>query len=124
MRNYVITHVTSIEAFMAELETVAPHYVIIDEHTGAKSWTIQTTPIVKSPNGTLAMSILTDDELAFVATMTTIRSLGTYEELFADDTAHATYKSVYPYDVPMTYVDENGSTVEYYLPQKIGEFAR
>ena len=122
--NYVITYVTSTEAFMAELEAVAPSYIITDEETGKKSWTIQTTPIVKSENGTLAMSILTDDELAFISGMTTIKSLGTYDELFANEESNTLYKSVYPYDVPLSYTDEEGVVHEYFRPQRIGDFAR
>ena len=122
--NYIITHVTSTTDFIKELEKVAPSYIITDEETGKKSWTIQTTPIVKSDNGTLAMSILTDDEIVFIDSMTTITNLGTYEELFTDEVSHALYKSVYPYDVALSYVDEDGAIVEYFRPQKIGEFAR
>lgn len=121
--NYVITWVKNVDEFIAELETMAPSYITTDED-GKKSCTIQTTPIVKSANGTLAMSILTDDELAFIATMTTMKSLGTYEELFSNPDSLALYKSVYPYDIPLSYVDEEGNTVEYMRPFKIGEFAR
>ena len=122
--NYVITHVANTVAFIAELEALAPSYVITDEDTGTKSWTIQHTPLVKNENGSLAMSILSDDELAFINIMPTITNLGTYEELFANETSHSLYKSIYPYDVPLSYVDENGVDVEYFRPQKIGEFAR
>jgi hypothetical protein len=121
--NYLITYVTNTKDFIKELEAVAPSYVITDEN-GDKSWKIQTTPIVKSPNGTLAMSILTDEEVEFIATMNTIKNLGTYEELFADEAKHELYKSVYPYDVPVAYTDEDGVEQEYFRPQKIGEFAR
>jgi hypothetical protein len=86
-------------------------------------WTIQTTPVVKNENGSLAMSILNDDELAFMGTMKSIQSLGTYEELFANEAAHMLYKSVYPYDVPINYTDIDGTTKEYFRPQKIGVFA-
>ena len=122
--NYIITYVADTTAFINELEQVAPSYIVTDEETGKKSWTIQTTPIVKSVNGTLAMSILTDDEIVFIDSMTTITNLGTYEELFANEANHALYKSVYPYDVALSYVDEDGAIVEYFRPQKIGEFAR
>jgi len=121
--NYVITFVKDSQEFINELEQMAPSYVITDEEIDKKSWTIQHTPVVKNENGSLAMSILSDDELVFIQSMTTIESLGTYEELFANEEAHALYKSVYPYDVPLSYVDEEGTTIEYFRPQKIGEFA-
>lgn len=122
--NYVITFVQDSQEFIKELEQMAPSYVITDEETGKKYWTIQHTPVVKNENGSLAMSILSDSELEFINSMTTIKSLGTFDELFANEEAHAIYKSVYPYDVAVSYVDEEGNTVEYYKPQKIGEFAR
>ncbi len=122
--NYVITYVANTAAFIEELEAMAPSYVIVDEDTGNKSWTIQHTPLVKNENGSLALSILSDEELMFINGMTTITNLGTYEELFANEANHLLYKSVYPYDVPLSYMDENGVAIEYFRPQKIGEFAR
>lgn len=119
----VITHVTDIDAFIAELEALAPHYVYTDEETGKKHWKIEHTPIVKNENGSLALSMLTQEELDFIAPMTTIKSLGTYEELFASVDNLALYKSVYPYDVPIDYVDEDGNPQQYFRPKKIGEFA-
>ena len=122
--NHVITHVVNAVAFIAELEALAPSYVITDVDSGIKSWTIQHTPLVKNENGSLALSILNDEELMFINGMTTITNLGTYEELFANEASHSLYKSVYPYDVPLSYVDDNGVDVEYFRPTKIGEFAR
>lgn len=116
--NYVITWVSNADEFLAELEAIAPSYIITEED-GKKSCAIQTTPIVKSANGTLAMSILTDDALAFIATMTTMKSLGTYEELFSNPESLALYKSVYDYETPVI-VDG----VAYYKPMRIGDFAR
>lgn len=121
--NKVITHVQDTQAFLKELEALAPHYVYIEEGTNEKKWVIQHTPIVKNENGSLALSLLNDEQLEFVVTMTTINNLGTYEELFANIANHVLYKSVYPYDVPIEYVDEEGITQSYLRPQKIGEFA-
>lgn len=122
--NYIITYVADTAAFIEELEALASSYVYTDEGTVTKKWTVQHTPVVKNENGTLAMSMLTDDELLFIGNMNSIKSLGTYDELFANPENLAIYKSVYPYDVPLSYTDEDGTVVEYYRPQKIGEFAR
>jgi hypothetical protein len=137
MRNYVITYVTDVQDFIQELEQLAPQYVTYDEDTKeATGWIIQTTPIVKNHNGTLAMSILTDGELSFISGMTTIRSLGTYNELFSVEdinneyspapsgTNLEVYQSVYPYHIPITYIDENGVEYTYYRPKYIGDFGR
>jgi hypothetical protein len=118
--NYVITYCKDTKAFMDELPD---SYKIKDMDGVVTGWSIQTTPVIKNENGSLAMSILTDEELAFIGTMKSIRSLGTHEELFANDEALALYKSVYPYDVPLSYVDMDGTTKQYFRPQKIGEFA-
>jgi hypothetical protein len=118
--NYVITYCKDTKAFMDELPE---NYKAKDMNGNVVGWTIQTTPVIKNENGSLAMSILTDDELAFVGTLKSMQSLGTYEELFANEEALAVYRSVYPYDVPVSYVDMDGTTKEYFRPKKIGEFA-
>lgn len=108
---------------MTELEEIAQSYINIDEETGKKSSRVFTTPVVKNEAGSLALSMLTSEELAILDGMTTIESLGTYEEMFADEEAHNRYKSVYPYHIPIEYVDEEGVTQSYMRPKKIGEFA-
>ncbi len=122
--NYVVTYVANTAAFIEELEAMAPSYVIVDEDTGNKSWTIQYTPLVKNENGSLALSILSDEELMFINGMATIKSLGTYEELEANADNLAIYKSVYDYETPVSYTDEDGVVHTYMKPFKIGEFAR
>ena len=119
--NYVITYCKDTTAFMDELPD---SYKVKDMDGVVTGWTIQTTPVIKNDKGSLAMSILSDDELAFIGTMKSIQSLGTFEELFANEASLALYKSVYPYDVALSYVNEEGNTVEYFRPEKIGEFAR
>jgi hypothetical protein len=118
--NYVITYCKDTKVFMDELPE---SYKVKDADGNVIGWAIQTTPVIKNENGSLALSILTDNDLAFIKTMKSIQSLGTYDELFADKEALAIYKSVYPYDVPVSYVDMDGTTKEYFRPQKIGEFA-
>ena len=48
--------------------------------------------------------------------------LGTYDEVFADPTLDAKYKGVYPYDVELSYTDEDGKINTYLRPKRIGEF--
>lgn len=78
------------------------------------------TPIVY--NGVKTLSLVRDNKLD-LALFPSLTNLGSYEELFADETAHGLYKSVYPYDVPIEYIDEDGQPQSYLRPQKIGEFA-
>ena len=51
---------------------------------------------------------------------TMLEDLGDYDEMFNDEVAHSKYKSVYPYDIPLYYTDDEGVSVEYYRPRKIG----
>jgi hypothetical protein len=118
--NYVITYCKDTVAFMDELPD---SYKTKDIDGNVTGWTIQTTPVIKNENGSLAMSILSDGELAFIGTMKSIQLLGTYEELFSNEASNTLYKSVYPYDVPISYTDMDGTTQEYFRAQKIGEFA-
>lgn len=78
------------------------------------------TPRVK--NGVETLALVRDNKLD-LALFPSLTELGTYEEVFADNAKHDTYKRVYPYDVPVTYVDEDGTTQEYYRPQRFCEIA-
>jgi hypothetical protein len=119
----LITFAPNIPALIAELEQVAPQYIVTDEVTGEKTFTVWHTPIVKNENGSLALSRVTADGEALIASMTSIKSLGTYDEMFADPVALAKYKLVYPYDVPVEYTDEDGVVRQYMRPERIGVFA-
>ena len=52
-----------------------------------------------------------------------VEMLGDYSEVFSDPVKDAKYKSAYPYDVPIDYVDEEGKPQQYMRPKRIGEFA-
>jgi len=78
------------------------------------------TPIKN--NGVKTLSLVRDNKLD-LAKFSSLTNLGTYEEMFADDVSHGLYKSVYAYDVPITYIDDNGVEQSYMMPQKIGVFA-
>ena len=47
--------------------------------------------------------------------------LGTYEEVFADETKKAIYDRIYP--PTLTYTDENGKMITVVNPEKFGVFA-
>lgn len=78
------------------------------------------TPIKYS--GVKTLSLVRDNKLD-LTNFPSLTNLGTYEEMFANDVAHGLYKSVYHYDVPVTYIDNDGVEQSYNLPIKIGEFA-
>lgn len=68
------------------------------------------------------MSVVRSTNKLDLTKFPSLTNLGTYEEMFADDVTHGLYKSVYPYDVPVTYIDEDGVEQSYDLPTKIGDF--
>jgi len=54
-----------------------------------------------------------------------LEDLGDYESILLPENSDKLdkYKSVYPYDTPIEYIDEDGNTQTYLPPFKIGEFA-
>ena len=83
---------------------------------------VDRTPVQYGDDGKSTLSFVQGD-LAQLEALDTIVLLGTYEEIFADADKDSMYKSVYPYDVPITYVDEEGVEQSYLRPKKIGLFA-
>ena len=82
------------------------------------------TPIVHTIVGTVvkSLSYVRNNELDLTL-YPMIESLGDYNAMFADATALAKYKEVYPYDTPIEYADEDGTVRTYTRPEKIGVFA-
>ena len=113
-----ITYVKDTKAFVEEVKKKFPEQVDEDGNV-----TLIHTPLVKNENGSLAYSMLSAEQVEMGEQLETIVALGDYEEMFNNEEAHAIYKSVYPYDVPVTYIDEDGNEQEYYRPKKIGVFA-
>jgi len=72
-------------------------------------------------NGIKTLALVRDNKLDLTK-FTSLTELGTYEQMFADTTAHNLYKSVYDYTIPVTFSDEDGVQQTYSLPEKIGEF--
>ncbi len=79
------------------------------------------TPIKKNALGA-SLSYVMNNKLD-LELFPSLQSLGDYEEMFANTAKHDLYKSVYPYDIPVEYEDEDGKTQSYNLPTKIGVFA-
>ena len=73
-------------------------------------------------NGFATLSLVRDNKLDLTL-FPSLTNLGTYDEMFADNTAHDLYKSVYDYETPIVYIDEYGVEQSYSLPIKIGSFA-
>jgi len=52
-----------------------------------------------------------------------LEDLGDYDEMEADEDKRAKYLSVYDYETPIKYIDDDGTEKEYYKPKKMGVFA-
>ena len=93
-----------------------------DEESGLYTTDYALTPIKK--NGNTSLSLVRGLSLD-LNVYTMLEDLGDYKSIIkkTNKAKLDKYKSVYPYDVPVKYVDENGDTQTYTLPFKIGEFA-
>lgn len=111
-----IIYCNDLEALKAKL--VADGYY----NEGSKTFTVNHsfTPIVTTNNESLSY---VRDNMLDLSEYTMLESLGDYSELEANLDSLAKYKAVYTYDVPIEYLDENGTTQTYIRPFKIGEFA-
>jgi len=91
-----------------------------DEESGAYTVNNTLTPLKYGDNTTL--SYVRDNTLD-MNKYQMLEDLGDYNEMENNPDTREKYLSVYDYETPISYVDENGDTQEYYLPPKIGVFA-
>jgi len=117
-----ITYCEDTTALIQEVQEKYPDKINTDEN-GNVTFLITKTPTVRNESKTLTLVRCSDEELEILESLTTLQVLGGYDEIFNDDVKHDLYKSVYPYDISLTYTDEAGNTVEYSRPQRIGVFA-
>ena len=93
-----------------------------DEELGTYTVNHSLTPVVK--NGNTSLSYVR----GFVLDLneyTMLEDLGDYESIVLPENSDklAKYKSVYDYETPIEFTDEEGVTHTYIRPFKIGEFA-
>lgn len=119
---HIITYIQDTQAFITELLSKYPKYVITNEN-GSYTYVLDHTPTIRNEHGSLALTITSAEDETIIDSMVYIENLGTYEELFANPDALSKYKLVYPYDVPLTYINEDGTVVEYTRPEKMVVFA-
>ncbi len=91
-----------------------------DEETGTYTSDCSITPIKYEGNTTLSY---TRDFNLDLDVYTMLQNLGNYDEMEADEVSRGLYLSVYDYETPVEYIDEEGVTQSYMLPKKIGTFA-
>lgn len=115
-----LIYCNDLEAFKTKLQ--ADGYY--DEESDTYPLKHTRTPVKKKEiNGTIHSLSYVMDCVLNIDDYAMLTDLGNYEEMFADTARHDLYKSVYPYDVPVTYIDENDEEQSYTLPTKIGVFA-
>ena len=91
-----------------------------DEESGTYTVNHTLTPLQYKDNTSLSYvrnNVLDMDKYPM------LEDLGGYDEMEANQDARAKYLSVYDYETPITYIDEDGTEKEYYRPKKIGVFA-
>ena len=110
-----IIYCSDINILKQELKENGMYDVETDSYTHHNTM----TPIVY--NGVKSISLVRDNKLD-LELFPSLTLLGTYDEIFANPTLDAIYKSVYPYDVPIEYIDDEGNPQSYMRPQKIGVF--
>ncbi|RME58176.1 hypothetical protein D6779_07035 [Candidatus Parcubacteria bacterium] len=148
----LIAYCADTKALMAEVAKVAPDYLIKDEQDNPIGFSITKTPTVKQTTGkgkaakteTLARVRVTDEELAIINKLTTLKILA-QAPVQSDPTAtdaellnslnsnkknRAIYDKIHP-RTPIPVLDEkgnqlkdaNGKPVTYTPPELIGSFA-
>ena len=119
----LITYCTDSTALALEVAEKYPEKLTENED-GSYNFNITKIPTVRKDNLTLCLvrCATTEDE-NMLRSLTALEVLGTYDEVFASPLLDAKYKSVYPYDVPIEYTDENNTIQSYSRPKKIGGFA-
>lgn len=119
---------------MKDLVTYCTDSTLLVQEVGVKfpemltedmKFSVNKIPTRRSATGeTLCLvRCMSTEEETDLRSLTTLEVLGTYDEVFADPFLDAKYKSVYPYDVAITYLDEDGVEHSYMRPKMIGVFA-
>jgi len=91
-----------------------------DEESGSYTVNNTLTPLQYGDNTSLSY---VRNNVLDMSKYPMLEDLGSYEQMEANPDARAKYLSVYDYETPVSYVDEEGNSQEYYKPKKIGSFA-
>lgn len=120
----ILTYVKDATALVKEVAEKYPELIEKDEEGNVIGVTLFHTPVQKDSNGcTLAYTMTNDNTLEIINNLDSIENLGDYDEMEADADKRAKYLSVWDYETPTKYLDEDGIEQEYYKPKKIGTFA-
>ena len=118
----IITYCEDTAALVAEVKDKFPDR-IDDTNPNNPIFLITKTPTIRNGNKTLALVRCSGNDYQDLLSLTSLNILGSYNEIFDDNTTDTLYKSVYPYDTPVTYTDEHGVDQTYMRPKKIGVLA-
>ena len=91
-----------------------------DEESGSYTVNNTLTPLQYGDNTSLSY---VRNNVLDMSKYPMLEDLGSYEQMESNPDARAKYLSVYDYETPISYIDEDGNTQEYYKPKKIGSFA-
>ena len=88
----------------------------------SQTYSVNNTLTPLKYNGNTSLSYVRNNTLDMTK-YTMLEDLGDYDEMEADKDKRAKYLSVYNYETPIKYIDEDGTEKKYYLPKKLGVFA-
>ncbi|OED34501.1 hypothetical protein AB832_07330 [Flavobacteriaceae bacterium (ex Bugula neritina AB1)] len=78
---------------------------------------------VKKGNESLICSLIVEDDENLLSAITSINVLGTYEEIFSDESKIAVYSSIYDTSEKIFIDEETGAEIKYTPPKKFAVFA-
>ena len=116
----IITYCDDTEALINELKIKFPLFINTKDDDNPV-FCIDKTPTVRNGNETLALIRIDESLYEDLASLESLRVLGTYDEVFADPDKKAIYDQVYVREY--TYLNENGDEQTGMKPEKFGVFA-
>jgi len=120
----ILTYVKDTNTLVQEVAEKYPEYIVKDEDGNIQGINLVHTPLQKNKDGhTLAYSMVDDKTFEVINSLDSVENLGDYDEMEADEDKRAKYLSVYDYETPIIYIDDDGIEKEYYRPKKLGVFA-
>jgi len=119
----IITYCEDTQALIQELKEKYPNRIYKDENSDDYTFIVNKTPTIRNGNKTLSLLRVTEEEYEMIQNLDSLEILGTYDEIFNNEEKLSKYKSVWDYETPIEYTEEDGTVRQYYRPKKFGVFA-
>jgi len=119
----IVTYCENTQALIQELKEKYPDRIYKDENSDDYTFIVNKTPTIRNGNKTLSLLRVTEEEYEMIQNLDSLEILGTYDEIFNNEEKLSKYKSVWDYETPIEYTEEDGTVRQYYRPKKFGVFA-